>query len=168
LATKVRIPLFDANITEGVLNAWRKRAGETIVRGEPLVDLVTDKASFEIESPVDGILLDITAQEKSTVPVGYIIALIGDPNEPTPDVSQENREVLAEHLKKAAVVELPAPGSSDETESNVSADRVRATPRARRLARELNVDLADVMKSTGGTRVSEKDVEEYARKRNPG
>ena len=171
MATKVRVPLYDANLTEGVLNSWRKGAGEKVERGEPLVDLVTDKANFEIESPGSGTLLGITADEKSTVPVGYVIAFIGEPGETPPDVTEENRIILAEHLKKAAVAQAPAggaAGSGGEAGSREAGERVRATPKARKLARELGVDLAEVLKGTGGTRVSEKDVEEYASKRKPG
>ena len=164
MATKLRVPLFDANITEGVLNSWRKTVGQEVERGEPLVDLVTDKANFEIESPLDGRILAITADEKSTVPVGYVIAVIGLANEPAPDVTEENRGILAEHLKKAAV--LDASGTPVAAPMGTQAvERVRATPKARKLARELGVDLGEVSKTTGGSRVSERDVEEFAKNR---
>ena len=163
MATKVRVPLFDANITEGVLNSWRKSVGERVERGEPLVDLVTDKANFEIESPASGQLLGITAAEKSTVPAGYVIAILGEAGEVVPDVSEENRIILAEHLKKTAVAQVMM-NQAGPVEMKDAAERVRATPKARKLARELGVDLAEVLKASGVSRVSEKDVEEFVRK----
>jgi len=164
VATKVRVPLFDANITEGVLNSWRKRAGDAVERGEPLVDLVTDKANFEIESPANGTLLQIIAGEKSTVPAGYIIAVIGDANESVPDVTEENMTILAAHLKKTALTQTPAVATGGSTAKDAS-ERVRATPKARKLARDLGVDIEEVSKAAGGARVTEKDVEDYARDR---
>ena len=166
MATKVRVPLFDANITEGVLNSWRKRVGDSVERGEPLVDLVTDKANFEIESPANGTLLQIVAGDKSTIPAGYIIAAIGDANESAPDVSEENNAILAEHLKKTAVTQTPAASTAGQAAKDVT-ERVRATPKARKMARDLGVDIEDVSKAAPGARVTEKDVEEFARNRRP-
>ena len=162
MTTKLRVPLFDANITEGVLNSWRKRVGDAVERGEPLVDLVTDKANFEIESPANGTLLKIVAGEKSTVPAGYVIAVVGDANESVPDVTDENRTILAEHLKKTAVTQTSPPAVLTTKEP---ADRVRATPKARKLARDLGLDIEQVSKATGAVRVTEKDVEDFARNR---
>ena len=160
MSVKVRVPLFDANITEGVLASWRQSVGQVVRRGDILVDLVTDKANFEIECPANGTLLAITADEKSTVPVGTVIAVIGEPTETIPDVAQENATILAEHLSKAAVVQTPTPQASSPPRRPV--DRVRATPRARKRARQLGVDLAKVARVVEGTRVTEKDVQHYA------
>ncbi len=157
----MRVPLFDANITEGVLSSWRRNVAQSVQRGEPLVDLVTDKANFEIESPATGTLLAVIAEEKSAVPVGYVIAVIGEPTEAVPDVSDENRAILAEHLKASAIVQTsPAPTAAAVVRPVV--ERVRATPKARKLARKLGVDLAQILKTLGGTRVTEKDVRKYA------
>ena len=161
MAFKVRVPLFDANITEGVLSSWRRNVGQDVRRGESLVDLVTDKANFEIESPVTGTLLAVIAEEKSAVPVGYVIAVIGEATEAVPDVSDENRATLAKHLKASAIVQVsPAPRAVNVARPAVG--RVRATPKARKLARKLGVNLAEILKITGTARVTEKDVKKYA------
>ena len=167
MATKVRVPLFDANITEGVLNSWRKRVGQAVERSEPLVDLVTDKANFGIESPASGTVLAITTEEKSTVPVGYVIAVLGESDETAPDVTEENRLILAEHLKKTAVAETTKVGTTPAGMKD-GGERVRATPKARKLARELGVDLAEVARTTGVARVTENDVEKFAKGRKSG
>lgn len=166
MAVKVRVPLFDANITEGVLSGWRQEVGESVERGDVLVDLVTDKANFEIESPASGTVLAVIAEEKSTVPVGYVIALVGEPGQALPDVTQENRTILAEHLKKSAVAPRPAKASTPSP-TGASVERVRATPKARKLARQLGIDIAEVAKVSSGVRVTEQDVIDYSEKRKP-
>ena len=161
MSVRVRVPLFDPNITEGVLTDWRISVGQTVRPGDILVDLVTDKANFEIESPAGGTLLAVTAAEKSTVPVGSVIAVIGEEGETVPDVTEENRQLLAEHLKKAAVVQTPQVPVKPSSESE-PVQRVRATPKARKLAKRLGIDLTKVAQITQGSRVSEKDVQDYA------
>ena len=63
---------------DGMIGRWLKREGERVEAGEPLVEIITDKAKFDYESPASGILRKIVATEKSTVPVGYVIALFAD------------------------------------------------------------------------------------------
>lgn len=157
----MRVPLFDANITEGVLSSWRRVVGQSVQRGEPLVDLVTDKANFEIESPATGTLLAVIAEEKSAVPVGYVIAVIGEETEAVPDVSDENRATMAEHLKTSAIAQT-SPATKAATVERPVVERVRATPKARKLARKLGLNLADILKTIGGVRVTEEDVKKYA------
>lgn len=164
MAQRVQVPLFDANITEGVLGVWRHKVGQTVQEGEPLIDFITDKANFEIESPEGGVLLAIVAPEKSTVPAGYCIAVIGEPGEAVPDVSEENRRVLQEHLSRTASV-MPWPRQVGVAAPSQAAERVRATPRARKLARELSVDLAAVPPSAPGARLTEEDVRSYVQSR---
>ena len=63
---------------------WLKRTGQKVRKGEPLVELQTDKVNYELESPAEGILLDIVAKEDSEVPVGDVLCHIGQPGEAAP------------------------------------------------------------------------------------
>ena len=163
---RIMLPRFDANITEATLGEWHKREGDPVKKGDVLVDVITDKANFELTAEVEGVLRRIVAPEKSQVPVGYVVALVGDAEDELPDVSEENARRMAEHLASAAgrMVSAPTESSTTPTAAKRQA-RVRATPRARRLARENHIDLADVQRRAGGDMVTEKDVQDYLREK---
>jgi pyruvate/2-oxoglutarate dehydrogenase complex dihydrolipoamide acyltransferase (E2) component len=63
---------------------WLKRKGQKVRQGEPLVELQTDKVNYELDSPAEGVLLEIVAKEDSEVPVGDVLCQIGQPNETAP------------------------------------------------------------------------------------
>ena len=157
MVTKLVFPKFDANIMDGMIGRWLKREGERIEAGEPLVEIITDKAKFDYESPASGILRKIIAIEKSTVPVGYVIALFADADEPLPDVTAENEAALARYREAVAMAK--------ETKAHAAAaappggaERIRATPSARRLAKEAGINLADIKLPPGKNVITEEDV----------
>ena len=154
---KVALPKFDANTLEATLGPWRKREGERVEKGDVLVDVITDKANFELEAEAPGILRRILAPERSEVPLGYVVALVGAADEPLLDVGPENERMMKEYLAsvtgKSAAAKVPGPQAAPPT------DRVRATPRARRLAREGNIDLAALQKRIGVEVVTEEHVQ---------
>ena len=158
MAHKVTLPKFDANITEATLGAWYKREGDAVVTGDVLVDVITDKANFELTAESDGILRRIIAPEKSQVPLGYVVALIAEDDEGLPDVSEENGALMSAYRASVTGRTLPAPTDASQQVGTPAERpaRVRATPRARRLARERGVDLAAVHSS--GDVVTENDV----------
>ncbi len=156
---KIAIPKVDANMEEATIGRWLKREGEPVRRGEPLVELITDKAVFEYESPASGILRKIVAPPKSVLPVRYVIALVGDATGPLPEVDEGNRRLIRDRLaggpdgsgEGAAAAKGPdAPG------------RVRATPAARRLAREIGVDIGAVRAKSGCEPVTEEMVRSFS------
>jgi len=163
MATPVRFPKIDANILEGQVGTWLKAEGDRVSKDEPLVELITDKANFELPSESDGVLRRIVASEKSVVPVGYILALLGEDDEPLPDVTEENDRILSEH-RASAQLEMPRPAAPAKGKRE-KRKRVRATPAARRLARQHDVDLADVEPAEGGPVVSEEDVQRHLAQR---
>jgi len=164
---KVVLPKFDANITEATLGPWHKREGDRVHVGDVLVDVITDKANFELEAEGEGVLRTIITPEKSQVPLGYIIAILADADEDVPDVSAENEVMMTEYRASVTGKALAAPtDDAAKTEPTAGPARVRATPRARRLARGAGVDLAEVQEATGSERVTEKDVETWM-KENP-
>jgi len=126
------------------------------------VEIITDKVTFELPSPGSGILRAIIAPEKSVVPVGYIIGLVGDVTDPLPDVSAENRALL-ERRRQAVEEHAAAPVQISSRETSVGErirdrGKVRATPAARRLAREHQVDLTELAASIGFGLVQEEHV----------
>jgi len=159
---KVTLPKFDANITEATLGVWHKRVGDRVETGDVLVDVITDKANFELEAEGDGVLREILAPEKSQVPLGYVVAVIAEVDEAIPDVSVENGKLLAAYRASVTGKAVSAPASETaKTETAPRPTRVRATPRARRRAREAGVDLAQVQKASGNDVVTEQDVEAW-------
>jgi len=165
----VRIPKASENLEEATIGRWLKREGDPVSKDEPLVELLTDKADFELPAPADGVLRKIVAQEKSAVPVGYIIAIIGLPDEALPDVEPENRrlvEAARDGLKKSPAKPAVYARGTDQPARQAApggpAPRVPATPAARRLAREKGIELAEVARWLGKDVVlSESDVRAY-------
>ena len=155
MITKVAIPKFDANIEEGTIGQWLKAERSEVKKGEPLVEVITDKAVFELESPGSGVLRKIIAAEKSVLPVGYIIALIGGAGDPLPDVDGTNRKLLdarrraLQGKEDGTKAHVRKPGAGDDS------GPLRATPAARRVARERSIDLVGVKKATGAEVITE-------------
>lgn len=139
MVTKLKIPKLTENDEEQVITAWLKKKGEYVKKGDPLVELSTSKAAFEVDAPRSGLLLAILAEVKSSLPVGYVVALIGDSNDILPDVSASNRCLIETQTRKFQGVPL---GKGKQTEAGTGT--LRATPAARRLAREHGTDLSEV------------------------
>jgi len=154
----VRIPKASENLEAATIGKWLKAEGDAVAEGEPVVEVLTDKADFAIEAERAGQVRRIVAPEKSTLPVGYIIAVIADNSEPLPDIDAENRSIC-----QAAAA---APAKPDKTgpaaRSALSGRKIAATPAARRIARERGVDLAAVAAALDKTGVlTAEDVEAY-------
>jgi len=113
------MPALELAQETGKLLAWRKKEGDRVTKGEPLLEVETDKAVVEIESPGDGILAGVRAQEGAVVPVGQTIAWLVQPGEAAP------------------LVGAPAP-------SPQPSPPIRISPKARRLARDRSVDLTSI------------------------
>jgi len=150
------------NLDEATVNRWLVAEGDRVSPGDSLCEIITDKATFEYEVERGGIVKAIYCPARSTVPVGYVIAFIGDPDEEPPDdIEERNAALVREHRERARLdLELdvrPATGAPAR-----SGARVRATPAARRLAREHNVSVEQVAAALGleGV-VGEEDVRRY-------
>jgi pyruvate/2-oxoglutarate dehydrogenase complex dihydrolipoamide acyltransferase (E2) component len=156
MAFLARFPKVGPGVEEAMVGAWRKREGDRVVRGEGLVEIITDKATFDLPAEQDGVLLRVVAPEKSTIPVNYVVAIIGEAGEPTPDVSEENR-LLVETRRR----EGRASWDAREGDASVAAGP-RATPSARRLARQLGVPIEAVAAAKGEGVVKDDDVRRFA------
>ncbi len=135
------MPALGMQQDTGTLIAWLKAEGESVVEGEPIMEIETDKATAEIEAPASGILAGIRAKEGDTVKVGQVVAWILAPGEPLPEEEPEDRARRPTAPPVAHVVteerELDV-----EAVSGVGQPRLApASPKARRLARERGLDL---------------------------
>lgn len=157
MTTRIRVPQLDANTIDVTVTAWHKQPGEGVVAGETIAELTTDKAAFDLEAPASGTLLAILAAPRSVVPAGYVIGVIGDPGDSDPDAEADNATLLAAY--RAATGASPAAAAAAAAEP--AAGRVRATPKARRLAQQHGIDLARVQIETGAEVVDEAALAPY-------
>lgn len=175
------MPQMGYDMDEGTLLRWLKSPGDEVERGEPIAEIETDKVNIEIEAFDSGVLARTLIGEGDTVPVGEIIAIIGDPGEeiedvPEPETASANgREAEPEEAEEAeaepeeAEAEAePAPQpepEQDETRPSVmetpSGERIRASPLVRRLAEEHSIDLAQIDGSGPHGRIVKRDVQPY-------
>lgn len=159
MATTIQMPQLGYDMHEGTIVRWRKKEGEKIERGEVLAEIETDKAVVEMEAVTAGIVGRLIVPEGTTVPVSGPIAIITQPGEAVPDVPQEatapNKQQAAGPSGAGAPTTALAGAGSDDGE------RVKASPIARKLARELGVDLSQVKASGPGGRITEADVRAF-------
>jgi len=137
MAFSVVMPALEMAQETGKLVAWRKREGESVAKGEPLLEVETDKAVLEVESPADGVLAGISATEGAVIPVGKTIAWIVRPGEALP------QEVTPTGPQARSVNEpvRPVPAVPDLPPAQ-PASGARISPKARRLAQERGIDIA--------------------------
>ena len=156
MAISVVMPALEMAQETGKLLAWRKNEGEQVNKGEPLLEIETDKAVVEIEAPGEGILAGITAKVGDEIPVGQTIAWLVKAGE-QPPAQTETKSVSARATSAAATA---APAQIAATEQPSAAPQI--SPKARRLAKELGIDIA-LLRGTGpdGT-VSAEDVQAIA------
>lgn len=146
-----------AQETGKVLRWWRSE-GEEVRQGEPLLEVETDKANVEIESPASGVLARVLAREGDEVPVGQVIGWILLPGEEPSEVPAAPVSAPAAAAAALSTEEVPGP----PTEAEPPPVRPRASPKARRLAREMGVDLRSVQGSGPGGAVLASDLERMA------
>ncbi len=157
MAFSVVMPALEMAQETGKLLVWRKQEGDRVTKGEPLLEIETDKAVVEVDAPADGILAGIKASAGADIPVGQIIAWIVAFGEAVPAESESSAPAAraASHAKVEPSAVAPAPATSSQPPSSSA----KISPKARRLAKELGVDLATVNGSGPGGEVLASDVE---------
>jgi len=153
LVTRVVMPRLSLTMKEGTVVQWFKKEGDTVQKGEPLVEVLSEKVTYDVEAPASGVLRKILAVEGINVPVDEAVGIIAAPDESIAEV-----EVAAVIGSKPAeeVVIAPEGVSVEKAE-----ERVIASPAAKRLAREHGVDLSKVKGSGPEGRVVEEDVKRF-------
>lgn len=158
MPTKVVMPRLSLTMTEGTVAQWFKKEGETITKGEPLVEVISEKATVEVEAPASGILRKIMVEQGMEIPVNATLAVITAPDEQVTEAELENLRAPTE--QKEAAFEAPVSQSQTETVSGVE-ERVIASPAAKRLAREHGISLAQLTGSGPEGRIVEEDVQRF-------
>src|SRR5689334_4364588 len=159
MATEVKLPRLGQGMESGTIVKWLKSEGEAVEKGEPLYELDTDKVTQEVEAEASGVLLRIAVSE-GEVPVGETIAFIGTEGEEAPASAEKpaeapKREPEREEGREAAAAvaeSQPAPTAS-------SNGRIKASPLARRIARERGIELAQIRGTGPDGRIVAEDVE---------
>ena len=174
MAITVLMPRMGYDMQEAVLVQWLKAEGDHVNLGEDIAEIETDKAIVPMPSVGTGTLLKQLAAEGETVPVGQILAVIGQPGEEIPPEmlvsAAPASESAAPSPQQAAQPAAPATGAGASTgsartgvEARTGAEGgVRASPIARKLAAEHGIDLAHVTGTGPGGRITEADVASYA------
>jgi pyruvate dehydrogenase E2 component (dihydrolipoamide acetyltransferase) len=160
VATEVILPRLGQGMESGTIVRWLKSEGEAVEKGDPLFELDTDKVTQDVEAEADGVLLKIAIAE-GEVPVGQTVAFIGAEGEDVRDVANATPSTEASNRLLQAEEE-PRPEPTPPPEGAATADgngRVKASPLARRLARERGIDLRDVRGTGPDGRIVAEDVE---------
>lgn len=157
MAISVVMPALEMAQENGKLLAWKKKEGEHVAKGEPLLEIETDKAVVEVESPGEGILAGITADVGAEVPVGQTIAWLVKPGEQPPahpaPSGVSGRASSAKESTGVAIAPAPVPGPP-------SAPQI--SPKARRLAKELGVEIGAIRGSGPDGIITAEDVQAAA------
>jgi pyruvate dehydrogenase E2 component (dihydrolipoamide acetyltransferase) len=164
-ASVVRMPKMSDTMTEGVLAKWHKKVGDKVKPGDVLAEVETDKATMDFESFDEGTLLYIGVEEGKSVPVDEVIAVIGKEGTDFAPLLKNPGTVPA--ADTAPAMEQATTSTSAETETSDTAtsseddSRIKASPLARKIAKEKGINLNDIKGSAEGGRIVKKDVENY-------
>ena len=160
-ATVIRMPLLSDTMTEGVIAEWHKKVGEQVKSDDALADVETDKATMEVVGYTEGTLLYIGVEKGQAAKVNAIIAIVGKAGtDITPLLNNESNVEVSSDLKKEELTTVVYTPPKEEVSHEINA-RVKASPLARKIAKEKGVDLGLVKGSAEGGRIIKKDVEEY-------
>jgi pyruvate dehydrogenase E2 component (dihydrolipoamide acetyltransferase) len=161
MAFSVVMPALEMAQETGKLIAWRKKEGDRVTKGEPLLEIETDKAVMEVEAPADGVLAGITGTVGADIPVGQTIAWIVAPGEKPPAENALASPAPIARASSQTKTETP-PASATSSSESPSTQSARLSPKARRLAKELGVDVATVRGTGAGGEILATDVQAAA------
>jgi pyruvate dehydrogenase E2 component (dihydrolipoamide acetyltransferase) len=155
MAISVVMPALEMAQETGKLLAWRKKEGERVTKGEPLLEIETDKAVVEVEAPGDGILAGITADVGAVIPVGETIAWLVAPGEQPP---KKSAVAAAPSARASSAPPQHASVASPALEKQITTTP-QISPKARRLAKELGVDISQIRGSGPDGTITTEDVQ---------
>jgi pyruvate dehydrogenase E2 component (dihydrolipoamide acetyltransferase) len=168
MPTDVIMPQMGESIFEGTITKWLKKPGDKVQRDEPLFEISTDKVDAEIPAPASGVLKEIMVGEGNTVQVNTIVGTIsadGESAAPAKSAAPAAAAPPAPAKKEAASAPPPMPAPSPSPAHEESHDEdVRSSPLVRKIAREHNVDLAQVSGTGLGGRITKQDIMAFIEK----
>ncbi len=146
MATTIVMPQLASTMESGTIVKWLKQVGDKVTEGEAIIEITTDKVDVEVESPASGILLKIIANEGEEVPVKKPVGIIGNAD-----------EVISETLEKQEIIEEKAI-ITEQKSIEKPVGKIFASPRAKRLAKESGINIADVVGTGPNGRIIGRDV----------
>jgi pyruvate dehydrogenase E2 component (dihydrolipoamide acetyltransferase) len=162
MATEVKLPRLGQGMESGTIVKWLKAEGEPVEKGEPLYELDTDKVTQEVEAEASGVLLKIAVNE-GEVPVGETIGFIGAEGEEAPASAEKPAEAPKREPEREAGREAAAEVAQAQAQPSAAAastnGRIKASPLARRIARERGIELSSVRGTGPDGRIVAEDVE---------
>ena len=150
MAVELRMLQMDQTMTKGKIGKWLVKEGDTVTQGQPLLEIETDKVVHEQESPTEGVIAQLFAEEGSNVPVNALLAIIGAPGE----------EVERVETDTATEQQTPTQPEQPQATPSTTAE-IKASPAARQLAEKLAIDLTQIKPSGPGGRILESDIQRY-------
>lgn len=161
----IRMPLLSDTMTEGVIAEWHKKVGDKVKSDDVLADVETDKATMDVVGYVDGTLLYIGVEKGQAAKVNDIIAIVGKDGTDissllmnTSNAKASAEQPVADDVKKAESTVVATVSTLVKEEDST---RIKASPLARKMARDKGINLNEVKGSAAGGRIVKKDVEEY-------
>jgi pyruvate dehydrogenase E2 component (dihydrolipoamide acetyltransferase) len=163
MATELKVPTLGMDMEEATIVRWLVEEGAEVKKGEPVLEIDTDKTSFEIEAPADGVIQALRGEEGDTLPVGATLAYVTAPGEEIPESPEEAPAEEAQPKASGDATGVGRQKSSEDQAVPASADsedgrKVRASPAARRAAAEMGVPIENVSGSGPYGRVYLSDV----------
>lgn len=158
MAVRVLMPTFGLTEGEATITRWCKRVGDSVVADEPLFEAESEKASLEVPAPQSGVLLRVLTAEGAVAPLGEVVAWIGNPDEQHSVGEELIHTSVTSALSVPDAVSVPNAAPPPDATTAVSAPRLKASPIARRMAREHGIDLTSLQGSGPGSRIVEADV----------
>lgn len=154
MAFEIKMPQLGLTMEEGTVAQWLKQEGDTVAKGDVLLEITTDKLTSEIESEAEGVLLKIVAKEGEDVPVKGLLGYIGEAGETVGDAAP----VAAPAAAAPAPAEVPAAAPAPAPAAKADGSRIRISPLARKTAAKLGVDYQNLTGSGPSGRIVQKDI----------
>ncbi len=164
MAFDVVMPQMGESIAEATVLKWHKKAGDTVAKDETLYEISTDKVDAEIPAPATGTLLEILVEVNATVPVGTVVARIGDASEKTTGAPAAATAPVPVAVAQAPLAAPIHPMDVEDDNSLEGRLRTKSSPLVREMARQHGVDLGRVPGSGQAGRVTKEDLEAYLAK----
>ncbi|MFD0751943.1 2-oxo acid dehydrogenase subunit E2 [Mucilaginibacter calamicampi] len=162
-ATVIRMPALSDTMTEGVINKWNFKVGDKVKSDDSLADVETDKATMEVVGYESGTLLYIGPKEGEAAPVNGIIAIVGKEGTDITPLLQDAPQAPKGGAEEPAAATTTTATAEEDDDASVTTDdsRVKASPLARKMAKDKGIDLNLVKGSAEGGRIVKKDIEDY-------
>lgn len=154
MAFEIKMPQLGLTMEEGTVAQWLKQEGDTVAKGDVLLEITTDKLTSEIESEADGVLLKIVAKAGEDVPVKGLLGYIGEAGETVGDAAPAAASAAA----APAPAEVPAAAPAPAPAAKADGSRIRISPLARKTAAKLGVDYQNLTGSGPSGRIVQKDI----------